>query len=134
MNLFEILLTFSFFHFFISSLFLFSFLNCDLGLCLNLFYQLFLFVVFLMRLVLTVIFPMFRFLETGEYKTLGSISIDRTYDGNYTGNFNPKVDADVLWHEMRGAANEGLHYRIRAGTGKNAVEAFNEPVSFRWNL
>lgn len=62
------------------------------------------------------------------YKPLGSITIERTYDGNYTGFFVPKVEYRTLWQEMRSAARAGLSYRIRSEINKDSIEAFNEPV------
>lgn len=69
----------------------------------------------------------YSFAETRNYQVLGSITIERTYDGNYTGFFMPKIDSKILWQEMQSAAKDGSSYLIRSENNRDFIEAFNEP-------
>lgn len=62
-----------------------------------------------------------------DFKSLGLITIERTFDGNYTGKFNSNADTNVIWNEFIDAANGGRFYRVRAETAKGIIQGYNEP-------
>uniref|UniRef100_A0A0N5AWK7 ER membrane protein complex subunit 10 n=1 Tax=Syphacia muris TaxID=451379 RepID=A0A0N5AWK7_9BILA len=63
-----------------------------------------------------------------EYKPLGTIIVERTVEGNFSGYFVPKENSDELWQGMQTAAKEGHGYSIRTEFNKETFKTFSEPV------
>uniref|UniRef100_A0A0N4ULP8 ER membrane protein complex subunit 10 n=1 Tax=Dracunculus medinensis TaxID=318479 RepID=A0A0N4ULP8_DRAME len=59
---------------------------------------------------------------------LGSLSIDKTYDGNFTGKFHSRIQAVVLRSELEEAKRNGFYYRVRVGDESQHVQGFSEPA------
>lgn len=68
------------------------------------------------------------FLDKADFATLGSISIERSFDGNYSAYFTSSISANILSEQLRTAANNGWIYRVKALGSSKEVQGFCEPV------
>lgn len=75
----------------------------------------------------------FLFIATDDFVSLGSITVDRTFDNNYTARFQSSVNPSKWQSDLFQAAKNGWTYRVRADSDKGDVQGYNEPVgNFHW--
>lgn len=69
------------------------------------------------------------FIAADEFVSLGSITVDRTFDNNYTARFQPSVNPSKWRSNLLEAVKNGWTYRVKALNDKGDVQGYSEPVS-----
>lgn len=89
------------------------------------------------RVWLHAFFPIFRVIKMSvsfaakeDFAPLGSIAVERAFDGNYTASFQFSGSSNTWRSQLLNAAQNGWPYRVRADGG--AVQGYNEPVGKWW--
>uniref|UniRef100_A0A8R1TQQ9 ER membrane protein complex subunit 10 n=1 Tax=Onchocerca volvulus TaxID=6282 RepID=A0A8R1TQQ9_ONCVO len=65
--------------------------------------------------------------DIDDFVSLGSITMDRTFDNNYTAHFQSSVNPSKWQNDLLQAAKNGWIYRVRADSDKEVVQGYNEP-------
>lgn len=62
------------------------------------------------------------------FTTLGTISVERSFDGNYTARFISSADINELIKQMHHAVTERYLYRVRIKDDSGRIQGYNHPV------
>uniref|UniRef100_A0A0R3S1U7 ER membrane protein complex subunit 10 n=1 Tax=Elaeophora elaphi TaxID=1147741 RepID=A0A0R3S1U7_9BILA len=62
-----------------------------------------------------------------DFISLGSITVDRTFDNNFTARFQSSVNPSKWQSDLLQAAKNGWTYRVKANSDKGDVQGYNEP-------
>uniref|UniRef100_A0A915PJS6 ER membrane protein complex subunit 10 n=1 Tax=Setaria digitata TaxID=48799 RepID=A0A915PJS6_9BILA len=62
-----------------------------------------------------------------DFLSLGSITVERAFDNNYTAYFRSSVNPSKWRNDLTQAANNGWTYRIKANIDSGDVQGYNEP-------
>ncbi|EFO19165.1 hypothetical protein LOAG_09329 [Loa loa] len=65
--------------------------------------------------------------DTDDFILLGTITVDRTLDNNYTAYFESSVNPSKWQSDLLQAAKNGWTYRVRVDSDKEDVQGYNEP-------
>ncbi|VDO35612.1 unnamed protein product [Brugia timori] len=65
--------------------------------------------------------------DADDFVPLGSITVDRTFDSNYTAYFQSSVNPNKWQSDLLRATKNGWIYRVRADNDKENVQGYNEP-------
>ncbi|VDM30047.1 unnamed protein product [Toxocara canis] len=67
-----------------------------------------------------------------EYAPLGTIVVERSFDGNYTARFMPSADTVQLRKQLLEAAAKDHLYRVRIKEDDGRIQGYNHPVCDGW--
>uniref|UniRef100_A0A0M3I714 ER membrane protein complex subunit 10 n=1 Tax=Ascaris lumbricoides TaxID=6252 RepID=A0A0M3I714_ASCLU len=73
--------------------------------------------------------------DNDVFTTLGTISVERSFDGNYTARFISSADINELIKQMHHAITERYLYRVRIKDDSGHIQGYNHPcLMLRANL